>query len=235
MNANANSRRNRTSSRRPTARLLAVEQRQLGVLNSLHEITKSTQKGLMERVPDVPRVVLKRDKVFSFIRLTNTNVVLANSTTAPIGYAFAPSLVNFPNSTDFTNLFEQWRILQCTFTFMPLYSGSLANPLYTWIDYDDDTTPVGLAEAQQAPTLRISPSGQYVERTITPNASLGGFATGSISGYGSMSSRIWMDDSSPSNRFYGLKALIPTNTNISNGVPLYSVEVSALIQCRRPR
>jgi len=204
-------------------------------IEELHQIAKTTQRGQLERVYDVPRLRLKRDKIFTFCRLSNTNVVLNSSTATPVGYAFAPSLSNFPNATDFTNLFEQWRIVQATWIFTPLYSGTVAQPIYTWFDPDDDTTPIGLNEPQQQETLRVTPSGGYVERTFTPQTSLGGFATGSISGYGAGTNGMWMDDGSPGNRYYGCKAVIPVNSGVANGVPLYSVEVSAVIQCRRPK
>lgn len=227
--------KNRRNNRRSRNSQLNVENAQLSVLNRLYEVEKTQVRGLVERVPDPPRMLLKREKVYTFARLTLTNNQLVNSAVATIAYANAPSLNTFANSTDFTNLFEQWRIVQITWIFSPLYSGTVANPLYTWFDPDDDTIPTGIAEGLQQQTLRISPSGVSVERTTTPQISLGGTATGGVPGYMSLSSRFWCDTDSPTTRYYGIKAAIPANTNIAAGVPLYGVEASCILQFRRPR
>jgi hypothetical protein len=219
------------------ALLRRIEQRQLSALETLVEIEKTEQRGFYERVPDVKRLHLKKDKVYTFSRTTLTNNVMLNSTTASTALAFAPALSNLPNSAEFVNLFEQYRIIQATFIFVPLYSGAVANPLYTWFDPDDDSLPTGTAEGLQSQTLRMSSSGSFVERTYTPQVSQGSVAngTGVFTGYSAPNPNVWMDTDSPSNKYYGIKAVIPANTNIANAVPLYSVEANVIIQCRRPK
>jgi hypothetical protein len=230
-----NNRGRRTAPRGTTA-LLRVETNQLAALTAMVEMQKTTQRGFIERVPDVPRIYLKRDKVYTISRTSVTGTQMLNSTTVPIGYAFAPSLANFPNNSEIINLFEQWRIVQLVWSFTPLSNSVIANPLYTWFDPDDDSLPTGLNDAVQSETVRISSSGSFVERTFTPQLSVSGAANGTVtSGYISMPSTTWSDDQSSTNKHYGIKAVIAANTNLGNNVPLYSVEVTAIIQMRRPR
>lgn len=228
-------RRNRQARGRPTRNALhQVEQRQLNQLVDLNRRQESQIRAFMERVPDVPRIVMKRDKVYTFCR-ASTSTTLLNSQVTPVGYSFAPSLNDLPNSSEFVNLFEQYRIIQITWLFVPLFTG-LANPLYTWFDPDDDATPTGLAEGRQNQTLRISQVGQFVERTFTAQTSQDGIATGgAISGYSAPSSSVWMDTASLTNKYYGIKAVFAANSNVGAAVPMYSVECSVIVQCRRPQ
>lgn len=230
---------NRNRRNRPTSMpkaLLNQEQRQTELIKTLVGIQRTQQKGTLELVPDVPRMTLKRDKVYTFSRSYEVGTILS-STTTPVGFASAPSLSTFPNSTDFTNLFEQYRIVQHTFTFIPLLmSTSVQNPIYTWIDQDDDTVPTGNLEAYQNMTMRYSPNGVTVERTLTPQISQDGGAQGGVgSGYVAPSTNLWCDEASPNIKYYGIKALVPVNGSIANGVPLYQVIINSVIQTRRPK
>lgn len=233
MNNNKNNfRKVRKALRLPNSQ---IEERQLRALESIERHEQTQIRAFMERVPDVPKLHLKRDKVYTFTRVTLTNSVMSNSTVASIAFAQAPSLSNVPNSSEFVNLFEQYRIIQATWLFVPVFQGT-ANPLYTWFDPDDDSVPVGIAEGQQHQTTRISQSGQFVERTFTPTTSQDGIVTGSaLTGYSAPNSMIWMDTDSLTNKYYGIKAVIAANTNVANAVPLYSIECSLVLQFRRPK
>lgn len=212
-----------------------LESQEVALLQKLTEMQKTQIRGFTEMVPDVPRMRLKRDKVYTFTRTTATGTQLLNSTTVPITYASAVSLSILPNAAEFTNLFEQYRIIQATWLFTPLYSAVVANPLYTWFDPDDDSLPTGTAQAAQSQTLRITQSAAFAERTYIPQPAQGSVSNGTLTpGFSAVPSMIWMDNDSSSNKYFGLKALIPANTNISANVPLYSVEISVVLQCRRP-
>jgi len=212
-----------------------VEQQQLLALQSIQNSQMTVVRAIMETVPDVPRMHLKREKVYTFSRSVSF-MQLLNSQVASVGYAFAPSLSSLPNYTDFTNLFEQWRFMQISVSFIPVYNGSVANPLYTWFDPDDDTVPTGTAEGLQTQTLRTITSGGMAVRTFTPQLSMLGAANGTVAPvYISLPGRTWSDDLSFTNKYYGVKALIPANTNIGAGVPLYNIDATVIVQCRRPK
>jgi len=214
--------------------MVKLETQEVQLLQRLADMQKTQIRGFIEMVPDVPRLRLKRDKVYTFTRSTASGTQLLNSQVAPITYSSSVSLSLLPNAAEFTNLFEQYRIIQATWLFTPLFSG-LANPLYTWFDPDDDNLPTGVAQATQSQTLRIAQAGTFVERTYTPQPAQGGVSNGTLTpGFTAVPSMVWMDNDSPTNKYFGLKALVPANSNVGANVPLYSVEFSVVLQCRRP-
>jgi hypothetical protein len=215
--------------------MLSIETKQLDALHRIHEIEKTQSRGLVERVPDVPRLMIKRDKVYTFTRSIDLGQLL-NSTVSPTAFANAPSLSSLPGSTDFTSLFEQWRFIQLTWIFVPMTTSTVQNPFYTWFDQDDDFPPTDITQGLQSQTLRISALGSVIERTCTPQISQDGASNGTVtSGYVAPSPNLWCDEASPGSKYYGIKAFATANTNVANNVPLYNVLVNVVIQTRRPR
>ncbi len=218
-------------------KLQQTEDKQLEILKQLLLIQKTQQASSLSTVPDIPRIVIKPLKVYTFSRSNYLSTVIT-SPVASSGLAFAPFLSSFTNFTDFTELFEQYRFAQLTFQFVPvngITEGVNNVPIYTWIDPDDDTTPLSPQEGLQTQTLKITPQGQYFERTFTPYVSQGSVANGFTGGFSTPSNRLWIDQASSSVKYYGLKYSIPAATGLPAGTPLWDVNVTAIIQCRRPR
>lgn len=231
-------RNRRTGSKRRTLSVaqLSVEEKQLDALTQLLAIQKTQQDTSIERVPDVPRMVLKRDKVYSFCRSAQV-LVLNYQTISASGYSLAISLNSFTANSDFTSLFEQYRIAQLTFKFIPqvaFVSSTPVPPLYTWIDQDDDSAPTSLDEGMQKETLRVSPPGQYLERNFIPQLSQDGLVSTNpaVSGYSAPSNNLWVDNVSNNVKYYGIKMWIPQSATLNN-VAAYNVVCEAVIQCRR--
>lgn len=233
---NSQRRRNNNSQRRTSrAAGLSVETKQLDVLERTYQLEKTQQRGLVERVSDVPRLRIKRDKVYTFVRAFDAGMIV-NSVTAPIAFANAPSLSSLPVSGDVTDNWEQWRFTQITWSFIPMTTGTVQNPFYTWFDQDDDTLPPNINEPLQSETMRISALGSFIERTVTPQVSMSGTATGSAtSGYVAPGNNLWCDEAYPATKYYGIKAFSPANTNLGASVPLYQVMASVVVQVRRPK
>jgi hypothetical protein len=154
--------------------------------------------------------------------------------------AYSVNLISSFNSpADFSNLFEQYRFIQLVVKFVPVStlpaSGVNLPPLYTWIDQDDSVTPTSIVEGLQNETLRISPQGQYTERTLTPHVALGGIATGTAtSAFASPSAMLWLDTQDANTAlYYGLKVYMPGVSPTSTAVA-FNVLCDVLLQCRRP-
>ncbi len=226
--------RSQRSSRRRTVQRNETEQTQL--LTRILEIQKTQQNSSIEQVKDVPRIYLKRDKVHTFTRTAVLGSVLASP--SGTGSAFAIRLALLPNASDFTDLFEQYRIIQLVYLFTPvvaLGSGALSHPpISTWIDQDDNSPPSS-AESLQNQTLRISPQGSFVERCVRPQLSQDGLVTNTIvTAYSAPPTFMWVDDANPNALYYGLKSYVgPSSQTID--APLWNVNVTAVIQCRRPK
>ncbi len=186
--------------------------------------------SLRERVPDVPRLKLKREKVYTFSRKFRVGSVSATSVTgASGGYSF--SLSNLSNSTDFSNLFDQYRISQITVSFIPNYIQANV-PLYTAFDYDDASTPPNLLVMFEKESCRISEANQIVERTFNPRVLREVYVSTVSTGYETAISP-WIDSQNDTVQHYGFKyyiAPLPTS-GLTN---TYEVNVDMIIQGKNP-
>lgn len=209
--------------------------RELGVLeNTLRDISQHTEAALQypqQSVVDVPRMRVKRDKVHTFVRTSN-RVTITASTTVDQSGTYTVSLSDFPSSSDFTNLFDEYRMVQFTFEFFPSSPTMSAPPIYTAVDPDDAAAPTSADSLRQFDTCLIVPSGRFFERTFTPNVSTALYGGGAFTSYGTISPyKTWIDNASPSVLHYGLKYYWPFSATATGS---YVVQLSAVIQCRRP-
>ena len=228
---------NNSRSRRPgTSNYLPrIEQQQLDALTKILSLQKTQQQQSIESVPDVPKMVLKRDKVYTFSRV----MTLADASVNPnfqVSNAFTVQLSQLAGGSEIAVLFEQYRIVQMTFHFTPtlsLGSGAVQHvPIYTWIDQDDDTVPS--APGYQSQTLRVTPQGHYLERTLVPQIAQDGLSsTTTLTGYSSPSNATWIDCDSPNVKYYGLKYFIPQAAQQTESV-VFSIRATVIVQARRP-
>lgn len=231
--------RRRTQSAAPrntnTLTTQRLETQQLDALNRILNLQKTQQAQSLEAVPDVPRIYFKRDKVYSFTR----TMVLDDLSVNPgfqISKAYTVNLQQLAGGGEISVLFEQYRIIQVTFHFVPtlsLGSGAVTHvPCYSWIDQDDDTVPS--APGYQSMTLRITPQGHYFERTLTPQLAQDGLSSTTVlTGFSSPRAMLWVDNDSPQAKYYGLKVFIPQATQQTESV-IYNVRATVLVQARRP-
>lgn len=217
----------RSSSKKP-------QQEELTLLREIKDqlVTRNIKDShsLRESVHDVTRNSLKRNKTYTFIRKYRIGAVSASSVTgAAAGYAF--NLATVPNASEFTTLFDQYRIKQVTVTFLPNYIQANV-PLYTALDYDDALTPPTLLSVFEKDTCRISEANQVVERTFNPRALREVYATPVTSGYETAVSP-WLDTQNDTVPHYGLKYFI-AQLPASGLTNTYEVNVELMIQCRSP-
>ena len=216
---------------------ITANEKQVELLTKILDLQITQQNQSMESVRDVPRLTLRRDKVYTFSRKVSLSYLLATSIGA--GGAFPFSLNLLPSPTDFTNLFEQYRVIQLCYEFTPIVglgSGAVDHaPLVTWFDQDDGTVPTSIASSYQTQTTRTTPQGQFAQRVVIPQLSQDGLATGlPASAYSAPSNDLWVDDAYPAALYYGLKTWIPASGQ-TDGAPLWAATVTAVIQCRRPK
>jgi len=129
---------------------------------------------------------------------------------------------------DFTSLFEQYRILQLSFRFNPTFQGN-AGQLFTAIDYDDNSTPVGQAELIQKESCQVNQAAEYFERVLNPRASIAAYSGSTFTASAIAPANLWFDEASTSIPFYGLKAYLPNTVTSGN---IFNVTCEAVIQCR---
>jgi len=183
----------------------------------------------LQQIPDIPRMFLNRNKVYTFSR-SFTETQIASSTTLDVVGAYSFSLSNLPGNTDFSTLFDEYRLIQFTVQFIPSAETAVGQPLYTIIDPDDANIPGSLGVVLQYDTLAVTPPGHYLERTFQGKTSSAAY-TGTFSGFTNNDPNVWIDSASNNVLYYGLKYYIPAAaSNASTWYPL----VTVVVQCRKP-
>lgn len=226
----------RGRNRRPAAN--APQTQQMRTLNDgIKTLTLLTMdRGLPSR-PDVrPMPVSPRQTVFTFRRSVSRGTLYVNNI-GGVGQAYAFQLDQVPAYTDFTSLFDQYRIVQVRVRFIPTGQQEIVPTetsypeILSCIDYDDATVPGNADTLRQYSTCMICPVGTYFERVIRPR-----FATSAYSGvFGSFAiapQTQWIDAASPSVQYYGLKTYVTPPTITTGNITLYNTECEYTIQCR---
>jgi hypothetical protein len=153
---------------------------------------------------------LKRHKLYTFQRSQDFGL-LTPSTTAATAGAYSFVLNQLPDYTDFTNLFDSYRILQVRLSFFPLFLDTTATTAYpaikTVIDYDDGAN-ITLQQAEEYDSLLVSQTGTYFERVLVPRVVLGAF-NGSIVSANQARALTWIDCGNPDIIHYGVKIVLP--------------------------
>lgn len=211
------SRTNRPRRPRRTSNRRAVKTTDVGVARELKELLRiqaTNIHGSDPTVPDVPRILLKRDKVYTFER--SVSVAVLNSPTSVNTYtSYSFTLKTIPNSSEFVALFDQYRISQVTLTFQPTTLVATSSPFYSVLDYDDANAPTSLNDLLQYDSLLVTETGSYHVRTFNPRASLGAYS-GTLNQYASASGGMWFDVASDEVQYFGVKTCWPAYTG-SNG------------------
>lgn len=165
---------------------------------------------------------------------TNLNI----SATAPVSGTLTVQMASIPDVTDFTTLFDRYRINKVIVRFVPNFTGSDLNPsssvisipnFHTVLDYDDSTAPGSLNNMFQYSTYRMTRGNKIHIRKYTPSVLT---AQGSGSTYGPKWKQ-WLDLSDLTINQYGLKFWIDQQN--AGGVGTFKPYVTVYFSCAGPR
>jgi len=151
-------------------------------------------------------------------------------------FAYNFQLSAFPDSTDFTNLFDQYRIGVTRVTFMPL-GGAYAvinSVIGTAVDYDDSASGLALGQLEEYSTYQQNSLQKTFWRTFQPLAASSAYS-GAFTSFARMPASTWVDCASPSVQYYGLKGQIPASTVAGGPFLVYSVTASSILQFKDSR
>jgi len=227
-------RRNRRTTRKGAGKsgMLAQEKIQTNMLEQLKMYASAEYNGILPTVVDVPMLHLKRDKVYSFERTFEGPLLAAPASVALFG-AFQFNLAAVPSPSDFTSLFDTYRIAMVEVSFLPTNPALIAAALYTVIDYDDANVPASAAELLQYDTLQVTASNQITKRTFVPKIALAAYS-GTFTSYAAAKSQ-WIDCDSSSVQHYGLKYCLPALASSTATANQYQVIVKMILQFKNPR
>lgn len=150
-------------------------------------------------------------------------LTISNAVNTYAAYNF--SLSDLPNYTEFTSLYDMYKVNAVKITFIPqvtqsVSSGTVNNPnassrFFSAIDYNDGTAPTSLDDLRQYQTCRMTPILRQHRRFIMKPKILdsNGF---SISP--------WMTTASATANYYGLKIAVEPMDSTSTTTMMYTIE-----------
>lgn len=149
------------------------------------------------------------------------------------GYSF--SLNDVPAVTEFTNLYDQYRLNKVVVKWIPLTTetnvGQSTTLFYSVLDFNDDVAPTTEAEILQYASLRISQGLRTHTRVLTP-ASLDDLTddTGGTRYAGNPKTKQWISTSAPTAPHYGIKFFRPAQPAAQ--LVNYKVMIMYYFSCR---
>lgn len=182
---------------------------------------KTYRKRFNRRV----RYSKRGQKLYLFKRYTGALGPITISNISPTLLAFNFSLSDVPDVTDFTKLYDMYKLNCVKISFIPQMDtnvslGSLNNPVasarfFSAIDYNDGTAPLNVDELRQYSTCKMTPILRKHKRVIYKPKIL------DTSGY---STSPWMSTSYNTADYYGLKVAIEPMLSTTTTSMTYSVE-----------
>lgn len=199
------------------------------LLKSIDERLLSTQVSMVPDVKDPMPLRVRRDKVYTIEQSVES--AIAGQSTMEVDGTLFYTLNLFANLTALTTLFDTYRLVSITVSWVPLNTvPSSSAPVYTATDFDDAiSTPI--TTLLNYDTLKIAPSGIYFERTFTPAMALAAYG-GAFTSYAQRKMQ-WCDCASPGVQWFGLKYGIPPSGSASP--PNWQVTSKVVLQFKNPR
>jgi len=135
----------------------------------------------------------------------------------------------FPDFTDFTSLFDVYRITHVRVTFTPIQQNvlSAAARFFTVIDYDDANVLPSAGAAEEYDTCQVSTidNSSCVTRVFRPKYALAAYS-GVFTSF-AQSSGQWLDAASSTVAHYGLKWITDPDTAVKT---VYRIDVLGVLQ-----
>jgi hypothetical protein len=185
--------------------------------NGTNGMYPTNRSDLAVRPPDlrsVPRSVPRH--VASLVTWDtckfDTTIVVSTSSVVETNFSF--QLAQNPQSGSWTNLFDQYTVVQASVSFRSEYpgGGTFSPPLlYTALDFDNTASISTIAAIEDYSTCEIktiSP-GATVTRTVRPCCKAGIAASNGGTVYSAGCERVWIDSGSANNvNFYGIRSIV---------------------------
>lgn len=156
---------------------------------------------------------------------------------APTFFGYEFKLTDLPDYTEFTNLFDEYKIMRVKVYFLPnvyTQNTSIAN-LVPWflitVDKDDSSAPTSFNSMLSYPGCKITSMQRKQYVSFVPRVATAVYGGPVVTSYGSKS--MYLDCGSPGVPHYGLKIGVGNSTNA--GIYGYHVFVKYVISFRGVR
>lgn len=208
------------------------------------------RRPMTKRPKRIPRTRWARKRVASQIhhfkrtfRVTDL-IGSYNATTGittPISAGLSVNLGQLPGVTEFTSLYDQYKIKGVQFKIQPLLTEGIASvlsgsanvwgfpKLSTVIDYDDSTNPATEDVMLQYGSLKQTPAFREHKRYIKPKVKMASLDAGAVVQASAPRGSVWIDTANFNVPHYGLKVYHPGP--IASGTPLVSSSIAYSVYC----
>jgi len=224
---------NKKHAGRSNSRSVTVPSASTGALSRIERINLASQKDV------VPRSI--KTKTYQICRSYEVGTILTG-VSAPATSALLFTLNSVPNSADFTNLFDSYRILMALVSFMPFVTEtntSTQHPgfIHTVLDYDDATPLTTVQQAEQySDTYKAFSLLTSFTRCLEPapaQAIYNGVTTTGYSRAANGSRGPWMDSSAAGIEYFGLK-YVTDGTLVATASAASAVKVELWCEFKSP-
>jgi len=202
------------------------------LLKQITEYQSTQSGGSGPTDPDIPVEHFKRNKVHNFERTSFGGQVQGSTTLDQFGAIYF-SLSSLVNPTEFTALFDQYRIMYVEVAFIPISAVASIAPLVSVIDYDDATVPTAVSDLWQYSTACYTAAGHTHIRRLHPRFDIAAYS-GTFTSYALAPYGQWVDVASPGVQYYGVKWALSATTSGTTGA-VYNIQIKYHIQCRNSR
>lgn len=169
-----------------------------------------------------------RQPVHYFKRTAFYSTYVQGSTLSTNAYGLIGQLTQVPGYTEFTALYDQYRIMAMKIRLSPRANSAEAGTnqglikMWTAIDYDDNTPITAISDMLQRPNVKQTKSSQEHVRYFKPRINVP--TPGIVNTIpGQSSTRGWLDCDNPSIPHYGLKVLVD---QLPSGAQSWDVSVT---------
>lgn len=184
-------------------------------------------------------LVHKFQRVWFAESVTTTNTGITSK-------AYNIALSSLPNYTEFTALFDQYKITGAKIMIVPTIN-SINLPAvqtaattanvgsgYLVTDYDDASPLASVADALQYENLRIFnlATDKVIKRYIVPHMAVAAYS-GAFTSYANKYPQ-WIDSNSPGVQHYGFKVIFDQAPN-ANTFMTYNIFIKAYVKCKNVR
>lgn len=187
---------------------------------------------VMTKTPRYNSYFFKRKLLKGTIQLSNLAETFGS-------YVF--KLSDLPNYTEFTNLFDRYRILKVGVIFIPNWTSNDSNPIttintinpsiYTAIDYTEDGTPLALTELYEDSHCKITRGSKIHKRYFSPAVLASSFETVTTTAY-TPKWKQWITTDDPATPHYALKWAMDKIATGSGQNFYVKVFMTYYIQCK---
>lgn len=155
-----------------------------------------------------------RQPVQYFKRTVYLPAFIVSSTTVNVPFVNSFALADVPNATEFTTLYDQYKIMGVQFKLYPRFNSVDQNlsggRIWTVLDYDDSNLPATINELCQYQNVKCTNTSQIHSRYLKPKFNL---TTGSAN---IPQSTHWIDVATTSVPYRGIKGILePTSASVA--------------------